>query len=239
MPYLSRADIAHGLGTDAAAQHEGTLWQMADGRWRMADGIRSHHHGHMSILTRADLYTLETYAVERAAFRARVLAHKRARRLPLGAHVTLLFEDRLTVQYQIQEMLRIERIFEPQAIQAELDAYNPLIPGGRDLKATMLIEYADAAMRRRELARLGGIEHRVFADVAGHGRAVAHADEDMDRSDDAKTAAVHFLRFDVAPAQIAALRAGAALRFGIDDARMPVAVDAPEATHAALLRDFD
>lgn len=205
----------------------------------MADGIRTHHHGRMRLLTRADLYTLETYAVERAAFRARVLAHKRARRLPLGAHATLLFEDRLTVQYQIQEMLQIERIFEPQAIQAELDAYNPLIPGGGDLKATLLIEYADDAMRRRELARLGGIEHRVFADVTGHGRAVAHADEDMDRGDDAKTAAVHFLRFDFAPAQIAALRAGTGLRFGIDDARMPVAVDAPEATREALLRDFD
>jgi hypothetical protein len=193
----------------------------------------------MTLLTRADLYSLETYAVERAAFRARVLAHKRTRRLHLGTHVTLLFEDRLTVQYQIQEMLRIERIFEPRAIQAELDAYNPLIPGGRDLKATMLIEYADEAMRRRELARLGGIEHRVFADVADHGRAVAHADEDMHRSDDAKTAAVHFLRFDFAPAQIAALRAGAALRFGIDDTRMAFEMDAPEATHAALLRDFD
>lgn len=193
----------------------------------------------MTALARADLYSLETYAVERPAFRARVLAHKRSRRLALGAHATLLFEDRLTIQYQIQEMLRIERIFEPDAIQAELDAYNPLIPGGHDLKATLLIEYADEAMRRRELARLGGIEHRFFAEVAGHGRTIAHADEDMDRSDDGKTAAVHFMRFDFAPAQIAALRAGAALRFGIDDARMPLAVDAPEATRAALLRDFD
>jgi hypothetical protein len=205
----------------------------------MTDGIRTHHHGRMILLTRADLYGLETYAVERAAFRARVLAHKRARSLPLGEHVTLLFEDRLTVQYQIQEMLRIERIFEPQAIQAELDAYNPLIPGGRDLRATLLLEYADAAVRRRELARLRGIEDRFFADVTGHGRALAHADEDMDRSDDNKTAAVHFLRFDFAPAQIAALRVGATLRFGIDDARMPFAVEAPEATRVALLRDFD
>lgn len=192
----------------------------------------------MTALTRADLYSLEIYAIERAAFRARVLAHKRARRLALGAHATLLFEDRLTIQYQIQEMLRIERIFEPEAIQAELDAYNPLIPGGHDLKATLLIEYADETMRRRELARLGGIEHRFFAEVASHDRTFAHADEDMDRSDDGKTAAVHFMRFDFAPAQIAALRAGAALRFGIDDARMPVAVDVPEATRTALLQDF-
>lgn len=205
----------------------------------MADGIRTDHHGRMTILTRADLYSLETYAVERPAFRARVLAHKRARRLHLGAHMTLLFEDRLTVQYQIQEMLRIERIFEPQAIQAELDAYNPLIPGGHDLKATLLIEYADETMRRRELARLGGIEHRFFADIAGRGRTIAHADEDMDRGDETRTAAVHFLRFAFAPAQIAALRAGAALRFGIDDPRMPLAVDAPDTTRMALLRDFN
>ena len=237
MPSLPRADIAHGLDGGAIAEHAATLPRMAD--LQMADGIRTDHHGRMTILTRADLCSLETYAVERPAFRARVLAHKRARRLALGAHATLLFEDRLTVQYQIQEMLRIERIFEPQAIQAELDAYNPLIPGGHDLKATLLIEYADETMRRRELARLGGIEHRVFAAVADHGRAVAHADEDMDRSDDARTAAVHFLRFAFAPAQIAALRAGAALRFGIDDPRMPLAVDAPDTTRMALLRDFD
>lgn len=193
----------------------------------------------MPAIARDSLMSLEQYARERPQFRARVIAHKRERTLHLGEHVTLLFEDELTVRYQVQEMLRIERIFEPEAIQAELDAYNPLIPGGHDLKATLLIEYADEAMRRRELARLGGIEHRFFAEVAGHDRTFAHADEDMDRSDDDKTAAVHFMRFDFAPEQIAALRAGAALRFGIDDARMPVAVDVPEATRAALLRDFD
>lgn len=192
----------------------------------------------MTALTRADLYTLEVYASERDAFRTRVLAHKRARKLHLGEHATLLFEDRLTIQYQIQEMLRIERIFEPAAIQDELDAYNPLIPGGSDLKATMLIEYADEAIRRLELARLGGIEHHVFAEVAGHGRATTHADEDMDRSENDKTAAVHFMRFAFAPAQIAALRAGAALRFGIDDPRMPVEIEAPAATRASLLEDF-
>lgn len=193
----------------------------------------------MTALTRTDLYTLETYAVERPAFRERVLAHKRTRKLALGEHVTLLFEDRLTIQYQIQEMLRIERIFEPHAIQEELDAYSPLIPGGSDLKATMLIEYPDAEQRRIELARLGGIEHRVHADVDGHGRATTHADEDMDRTDHDKTAAVHFLRFDFTPAQIAALRAGAALAFGIDDPRMPLRIEAPAAVREALLRDFD
>jgi hypothetical protein len=193
----------------------------------------------MPVLRRSDLHALETYALERAAFRARVLAHKRNRRLQLGAHLSLLFEDRLTVQYQIQEMLRIERIFEPQAIQAELDAYNPLIPGGRDLRATMLIEYPDPEQRRAELARLGGIEHRVYAEVEGHDRATTRADEDLARSDDGKTAAVHFLRLDFEPAQIAALRAGAALVFGLDDPRMPLRLTAPEALREALLPDFD
>lgn len=192
----------------------------------------------MTPLARTDLYSLETYAIEREAFRARVIAHKRVRKLALGERVTLLFEDRLTIQYQVQEMLRIERIFEPEAIQDELDAYNPLIPGGHDLKATMLIEYPDPAQRHRELARLGGIERAVYAEVEGHGRATAHADEDMDRSDAGKTSAVHFLRFDFAPAQIAALRAGAALAFGIDDARMPVRVEPSAETRAALLADF-
>jgi hypothetical protein len=193
----------------------------------------------MPLLRRSDLYALETYALERAAFRARVLAHKRNRRLQLGAHLSLLFEDRLTVQYQIQEMLRIERIFEPQAIQAELDAYNPLIPGGRDLRATMLIEYPDPEQRRAELARLSGIEHRVYAEVDGHGRATTRADEDLARSDEGKTAAVHFLRLDFSQAQIAALRAGAALVFGLDDPRMPLRLTAPEALREALLPDFD
>ncbi|MBN8212786.1 MAG: DUF3501 family protein [Xanthomonadales bacterium] len=192
----------------------------------------------MTALVRTDLYNLETYAVERAAFRARVLAHKQVRKLQLGEHVTLLFEDRLTIQYQIQEMLRIERIFEPAAIQDELDAYNPLIPGGRDLKATMLIEYADVDLRRRELARLGGIERHVYAEVAGIGRATTYADEDMDRSDDDKTSAVHFLRFDFTASQISSLRAGAMLSFGIDDARMPATVEVPVAIREALLRDF-
>lgn len=193
----------------------------------------------MQPLTRADLMPLETYAAERPAFRARVLAHKQARRLSLGAHVTLLFEDRLTVQYQVQEMLRIERIFEPVGIQAELDAYNPLVPGGRDLRATMLIEYPDAVQRQAALATLGGIEHRVFAEVEGHGRAAMHADEDLPRSEATRTAAVHFLRVAFAPAQIAALRGAAGLAFGIDDARMPLRTEVSAATLAMLLHDFD
>ena len=192
----------------------------------------------MTSLTRADLFTLEAYAIERPAFRARVLAHKRARRVALGAHATLLFEDRLTVQYQVQEMLRIERIFEPAAIQAELDAYTPLIPVGDDLRATLLLEYPDPAQRRGELARLRGIERAVYAEVVGHGRAITHADEDRPRDDGERTSAVHVLRFVLSPTQVAALRGGAALAFGIDDARMPVRVDAAAETCAALLADF-
>ncbi len=192
----------------------------------------------MIALNRSDLYPLEIYAVERAAFRTRVLAHKRMRKLHLGEHVTLLFEDRLTIHYQIQEMLRIERIFEPDAIQDELDAYNPLIPSGSDLKATMLLEYPNPEQRQRELARLGGIEHRVFADVVGHGRAITHADEDIARSNGDKTAAVHFLRFAFSANQIAGLRGGATLTLGIGDARMPIRIDIGGATREALLQDF-
>ena len=192
----------------------------------------------MDKLTRADLFTLEAYAEAREAFRARVIAHKQARRVPLGANVNLLFEDRLTVQYQVQEMLRIERIFEPRAIQDELDAYNPLVPDGANLKATMLLEFPDPGERKRELARLGGIEHRVYAQVQGLARVLAVADEDLERSEAGKSAAVHFLRFEFAPAAIMALRAGAALAFGIDDARLPLELAVPEATRLALLADF-
>lgn len=193
----------------------------------------------MQPLTRNDLYGLEAYALERAAFRARVLAHKKTRQLALGEHVTLLFEDRLSIQYQVQEMLRIERIFEPAAIQEELDAYNPLIPNGSNLKATMLIEYSDEAQRRRELARLVGIEQRVYAEVEGHPRVFAIADEDLDRSSTEKTSAVHFLRFEFSRAQIAALRDAAEFGFGIDDDRLRVGTVVEGATRAALLADFD
>lgn len=189
-------------------------------------------------LARADLYSLERYAAERDDFRRRVLAHKKARQLALGACATLLFEDRLTVQYQIQEMLRVERIFEPAAIQEELDAYNPLIPDGGNLKATMLLEFTDAGIRADRLQRLGGIEHRVYAEVDGRARAFAHADEDLGRSSGAKTSAVHFLRFEFVVEAVAALRAGAGLAFGIDDARLPARSPVEGVTRAALLADF-
>lgn len=193
----------------------------------------------MHKLSRDDLLSLERYAAQRGEFRARAIAHKRARTLSLGAHATLLFEDRLTVQYQVQEMLRVERIFEAAGIDEELAAYNPLIPDGRNLKATLLLEYADEVERRRALAGLGGIEHRLFAQVDGFDPVPVRADEDLDRSTDAKTSAVHFLRFEFADAAIAALRGGAALAFGIDDPRMPLRTTVGEPLRGALLADFD
>lgn len=192
----------------------------------------------MDKLTRDDLLPLERYAAERAAFRSRVIAHKRSRNIALGPHVTLLFEDRLTVQYQVQEMLRIERIFEPDGIDGELDAYNPLIPDGDNLKATMLFEFPDPEQRLQRLAQLGGIEHRVYAEVAGETRVFAHADEDLERSAGDKTSAVHFLRFEFPPAAVAALRAGAALALGIEDPRLPARITLTPAQWHALSGDF-
>lgn len=195
-------------------------------------------HSAMNKLTRSDLMPLERYASERSQFRSRVIAHKKARHVPLGPHVTLLFEDRLTVQYQIQEMLRIERIFEPQGIQDELDAYNPLIPDGSNLKATLLFEFPDPAVRAERLGQLAGIEHRVYAEVEGQPRVFAHADEDLDRSNEDKTSAVHFLRFEFPAAAIAALRGGASLAIGIEDPRLPERAVVAEAGRLALLADF-
>jgi len=193
----------------------------------------------MNKLTRNDLLSLERYAAERNDFRARVLAHKKARHVALGPNAALLFEDRTTVQYQVQEMLRIERIFEADGIQEELDAYNPLIPDGGNLKATLLFEYPDPVVRAQRLGQLADIEHRVFADVAGQPKIFAHADEDLGRSNEEKTSAVHFLRFEFPPAAIAALRAGATLAFGIEDPRLPLQVTIAAETRAALLADFD
>jgi len=204
----------------------------------MARPPTGEHNHAMDKLTREDLLPLEVYAAERTGFRNRVIAHKKARNITLGRHVTLLFEDRLTVQYQVQEMLRIERIYEPEGIQDELDAYNPLIPDGTNLKATMLFEFPEPDQRAQQLAHLGGIEHRVFADVAGHARLFAQADEDLDRSDGDRTSAVHFLCFDFPPEAIAALRGGAALSFGVDDPRMPEHLTLSAAQQHALSGDF-
>ena len=170
----------------------------------------------MPAIARDSLLTLEAYAKERSAFRARVLAHKRNRIVHLGAHVTLLFEDELTIRYQIQEMLRIEKTFDESGIQQEVDAYNPLVPDGSNLKATMLLEYEDADARHAALAQLRGIEDHVFMRVAGFPVVRAVADEDLDRENDDKTSAVHFVRFELTPAMIAAFKADAPVALSID-----------------------
>jgi hypothetical protein len=193
----------------------------------------------MNKLTRNDLLSLERYAAERNDFRARVLAHKKSRHVALGPNAALLFEDRTTVQYQVQEMLRIERIFEAEGIQEELDAYNPLIPDGGNLKATLLFEYPDPAVRAERLGQLADIEHRVYAEVAGQEKIFAHADEDLGRSNDEKTSAVHFLRFEFPTAAIVSLRAGATMAFGIEDPRLPLHVVVAAEGRDALLADFE
>ena len=193
----------------------------------------------MNKLTPESLMTLEAYAKARNDFRAKVLAHKKPRTVHLGGHVTLIFEDELTVRYQVQEMLRVERIFEEQGIRDELEAYNPLIPDGSNWKATMLIEYEDVGERKAALAGLIGIEDMTWVRVEGHAPVYAIADEDLDRETDEKTSAVHFLRFDLSRAMGEALARGARLAIGIDHANYKVELDpVPEDTRAALLKDL-
>lgn len=193
----------------------------------------------MEKLTRSDLYSLEQYAELRPEFRARVMAHKKDRKLPIGPVATLYFEDRLTVQYQIQEMLRVERIFEAAGIEEELAAYNPLIPDGTNWKATLMIEEPDVDKRRQLLAGLVGIEDRVWVTVDGHERVYAIADEDLDRDTAEKTSSVHFLRFEMNPAMIKEAKAGAALAFGVDHANYSYRVEpVTENVRTALLADL-
>ena len=175
----------------------------------------------MHPLTPSDLLPLEIYARERDAFRARAIAHKKPRKIHLGAHVTLLFEDRLTIQYQVQEILRTEKVFERAGIEEELEAYNPLIPDGRNLNATMLIEYEDPEIRKRELTKLRDVEHEVSLQVEGHAPVTAIADEDLPRSNDEKTSAVHFLRFEPDDSMIADFKCGAAVTLRINHAGYP------------------
>ncbi|MCU0868898.1 MAG: DUF3501 family protein [Burkholderiales bacterium] len=190
-------------------------------------------------ITRDSLMTLEAYSRQRNAFRAEVLAHKKPRKVFLGDNLTLIFEDELTLRYQIQEMLRIEKIFEEDGIQSELDAYNPLVPDGSNWKATMLIEYPDAEERRVRLAQLKGIETQVWVRVAGHAKVRPIADEDLDRDDGEKTASVHFLRFELDAGMKASLRDGAALAIGVDHPEYTAALDpvSPQ-TRASLLGDL-
>ena len=193
----------------------------------------------MTAITRDSLLSLEAYAKARGEFRGRALAHKKRRTVHLGEHVTLLFEDELTVRYQIQEMLRIEKVFEEAGIRDELDAYNPLVPDGTNLKATMLVEYEDPEARKAALAGLIGIEDRVWIEVEGCARVHAIADEDLPRENDVKTSAVHFLRFELTPQMAAALKRGAGLAIGVDHPAYSAAIPGVDpATRAALAADI-
>jgi hypothetical protein len=189
-------------------------------------------------IKRENLLPLETYARERNAFRARVLEHKKKRTVHLGGHVTLQFEDELTIRYQVQEMLRIERIFEEEGIRGELEAYNPLVPDGSNWKATMLIEYPDADERRRMLAKLKGIERGTWVQVEGCERVPAIADEDLERENEEKTSSVHFLRFELDAPMRERLHGGAALTMGIDHPQYRASLKVPEDVRAALMADL-
>jgi hypothetical protein len=191
----------------------------------------------MGKLTVTDLMPLEQYARERAAFRARVLEHKAARKLAVGPNCTWLFEDRLTVQYQVQEMLRTERIFEPAGIAEELGAYNPLIPDGSNWKVTLLLEF-DPTARPAALAGLKGVEDRCYVEVQPHARVFAIADEDLERENAEKTSAVHFLRFELEPPMVRALHAGAALRAGVDHPHYRHELTVSPSVRAALVKDL-
>jgi hypothetical protein len=191
-------------------------------------------------LDRSRIWSLEDYAAKRSAFRAEVIAHKKVRRIALGPHATLVFEDFTTMKYQVQEMLRVERIFEAEGIEDEIAANNPLIPDGNNWKATFMIEYEDVAERRTALAQMIGIEHRVWVRIGDYAPLFALANEDLPRSNEEKTAAVHFLRFDIPPAQIASAKAGAPIAIGIDHPALPCRVDPiPEPVRASLVSDLD
>ena len=193
----------------------------------------------MEKLTRTDLMSLEDYSAKRAEFREKVMEHKKARRIELGTHVTLYFEDRLTIQYQVQEMLRAERIFEADGIQEELDAYNPLIPDSDTLKATMMIEFEDAEERRAALAQWGGIEDRVWIARAGGDRCYAIADEDLERRTKERTSAVHFLNFKLDGGTAQSVRDGGKLAMGVDHELYTETVDpVPEALARSLANDL-
>jgi hypothetical protein len=192
----------------------------------------------MSELHASDLMSLEQYARERAGFRARVLEHKKTRQVALGPNATLYFEDLLTIQYQVQEMLRIEKIFEADGIEDELSAYNPLIPDGSNWKATFMLEYPDVELRKLELARLIGVEDKVWVQVDGHDKSFAIADEDLERNTEEKTSSVHFMRFELEPGMIEALKGGAALTMGVDHENLDVRVTVPDGVRKSLINDL-
>ena len=189
-------------------------------------------------IRRDKLLTLEAYSKIRQSSKPEAIAHRRLRSVRLGEHVTLQFEDEQTIRRQIQEMLHIEKIFDEDGIQSEIDAYAPLVPDGSNWKATMLIEYPDVHERKRELARLIGIEDRMFVEVEGHPRVYAIADEDLDRDNEEKTSAVHFVRFEFSAAQCVSIRAGAAVKIGCDHTHYPAHVTLAPETLSSLAGDL-
>lgn len=191
-------------------------------------------------LTLSDLLSLDDYAEQRAELRAEAIAHKRRRKVAIGPHMTLLFEDRITLRYQIQEILRVEKVFDKAGKLEELAAYNPLIPDGSNWKATCLIEYSDVEQRKRELAKLGGIEHTIWVQVDGFDKVTAIADEDLERTDESgKTSAVHFLRFELSAEMRMALKQGAVLTTGSDHTAYSHESTVSEDTRQALMADLD
>ncbi|MHB1198100.1 MAG: DUF3501 family protein [Polaromonas sp.] len=189
-------------------------------------------------ITPDSLMTLEAYSKYRKEHKAQIMAHRRLRSVHLGEHMNVQFESETSIRYQIQEMLRLEKIFEEQAINQEIEAYAPLMPDGSNWKATMMIEYPDVNERKRELARLIGVEDQLFVEVEGHVLVYAIADEDMDRENDEKTSAVHFVRFELSPAMCAAVKAGASVRLGCDHTHYPAHVTIPAETLASLASDL-
>ena len=189
-------------------------------------------------ITRESLMTLESYSKWRKAHKPEIIAHRKLRSVRLGEHINLQFESEMTMRYQIQEMLRVEKIFEEEGIEQEIEAYAPLVPDGSNWKATMMIEYTDVNERKRELARLIGVEDRLFVEVEGYPRVYAIADEDLDRENDEKTSAVHFVRFELAPAMCAAVKAGAAVKLGCDHTHYPAHTAIAAETLASLAGDL-
>ena len=189
-------------------------------------------------ITKESLLSLEAYAKIRKSEKPKIIAHRKLRTVHLGEHVSVQFEDETTIRRQIQEMLHIEKIFDEAGIESEIEAYAPLVPDGTNWKATMLIEYPDPNERKRELSRLIGVEDRVFVEVEGHARVYAIADEDLDRENDEKTSAVHFLRFELAAAARSAVRAGASVRLGCDHTNYPAHTDIAQETLASLAGDL-
>ena len=192
----------------------------------------------MTTITRDSLLTLEAYSKVRKTIRAEAIAHRKLRSVALGEHITLQFEDEKTIRRQIQEMLHIEKIFDEEGIQSELEAYGPLVPDGTNWKATMLIEYPDPHERKRELSRLIGVEDRMFVEVEGQPRIYAIADEDLDRENDEKTSSVHFVRFEFPKAAREAVRAGASVKLGCDHTHYPAHVTIAAQTLASLAGDL-